>query len=128
MAFQLDLPKFEAANAQVLGVSVDFIAANIAFAERLGLKFPLLSDTRRVMSRAYGVLNDDPAAANDEKRIAVDRCSNVRLLKKELYMSQHSIGRNQRHLHGVVFASFSSFFIFRSLSGASPTNSWQEEV
>jgi len=70
VAFQLDLPKFEAANAQVLGVSVDFNAANIAFAERLGLKFPLLSDTRRVMSRAYGVLNDDPAAANDEKRIA----------------------------------------------------------
>lgn len=70
MAFQLDLPKFEAANAQVLGVSVDFNAANTAFAERLGLKFPLLSDTRRVMSRAYGVLNDDPAAANDAKRIA----------------------------------------------------------
>jgi len=70
VAFQLDLPKFEAANAQVLGVSVDFNAANTAFAERLGLKFPLLSDTRRVMSRAYGVLNDDPAAANDAKRIA----------------------------------------------------------
>ena len=70
MAFQLDLPKFEAANAQVLGVSVDFGAANAVFAEKLGLKFPLLSDTRRVMTRAYGVLNDDPAAANDVKRIA----------------------------------------------------------
>ena len=70
MAFQLDLPKFEAANAQVLGVSVDFGAANAVFAEKLGLKFPLLSDTRRVMTRAYGVLNDDPAASNDAKRIA----------------------------------------------------------
>ncbi len=70
VAFQLDLPKFEAANAQVLGISVDFGAANGVFAEKLGLKFPLLSDTRRVMSRAYGVLNDDPAAANDIKRIA----------------------------------------------------------
>jgi peroxiredoxin len=70
VAFQLDLPKFEAANAQVLGVSVDFGAANAVFAEKLGLKFPLLSDTRRVMTRAYGVLNDDPAAANDAKRIA----------------------------------------------------------
>lgn len=70
MAFQLDLPKFEAANAQVLGISVDFNAANTVFAEKLGLKFPLLSDTRRVMTRAYGVLNDDPAAANDIKRIA----------------------------------------------------------
>jgi len=70
VAFQLDLPKFEAANAQVLGISVDFNAANTVFAEKLGLKFPLLSDTRRVMTRAYGVLNDDPTAANDIKRIA----------------------------------------------------------
>ena len=70
MAFQLDLPKFEAANAQVLGISVDFNAANTVFAEKLGLTFPLLSDTRRLMTRAYGVLNDDPAAANDIKRIA----------------------------------------------------------
>ncbi len=70
MAFQLDLPKFEAANAQVLGISVDFNAANTVFAEKLGLKFPLLSDTRRVMTRDYGVLNDNPALANDAKRIA----------------------------------------------------------
>lgn len=67
MAFQLDLPKFEAANAQVLGISVDFNAANTVFAEKLGLKFPLLSDTRRVMTRAYGVLNDNPAMANDAR-------------------------------------------------------------
>jgi alkyl hydroperoxide reductase subunit AhpC len=70
VAFQLDLPKFEAANAQVLGISVDFNAANTVFAEKLGLKFPLLSDTRRVMTRAYGALNDDPALASDAKRIA----------------------------------------------------------
>lgn len=70
MAFQLDLPKFEAANAQVLGVSVDFNAANTVFAEKLGLKFPLLSDTRRVLTRAYGALSDDPSAANDARRIA----------------------------------------------------------
>jgi len=70
LAFQLDLPKFEAANAQVLGVSVDFNAANQAFAEKIGVKYPLLSDTRRVMTRAYGVLSDNPAHASDAKRIA----------------------------------------------------------
>ena len=57
-------------NAQVLGISVDFSAANKAWAEKLGLKYPLLSDARREMSRAYGVLADDPAAAHDPKRIA----------------------------------------------------------
>lgn len=70
LTFQLDLPKFEAANAQVLGIGVDFNAANQAWAEKLGLKFPLLSDSRREMTRAYGVLNDDPSWANDPKRVA----------------------------------------------------------
>jgi peroxiredoxin len=54
----------------VLGISVDFGAANQAWAEKLGLKYPLLSDTRRQMTRDYGVLNDDATAAADAKRIA----------------------------------------------------------
>jgi glutaredoxin-dependent peroxiredoxin len=69
LAFQLDLPKFEALNAQVLGVSVDFNDANKTWAEKLGLSYPLLSDLRRSMSRDYGVLYDDPAMANDPQKI-----------------------------------------------------------
>jgi peroxiredoxin len=69
LAFQLDLPKFEAANAQVLGVSVDFNDANAAWAEKLGLTYPLLSDMRRQVSKAYGVLYDDPKLADDPKTI-----------------------------------------------------------
>jgi peroxiredoxin len=69
LAFQLDLPKFEAANAQVLGVSVDFNDANKAWAEKLGLSYPLLGDTRRQMAKAYGVLFDDPKMAEDPQRI-----------------------------------------------------------
>ena len=48
---------------------MDFAAANQAWAEKLGLKYPLLADTQRQMTRAYGVLNDDAAAANDPKRV-----------------------------------------------------------
>jgi peroxiredoxin len=69
LAFQLDLPKFEAANAQVLGVSVDFNDANKAWAEKLGLSYPLLSDVRRQVSKAYEVLNDDPKLAEDPAKI-----------------------------------------------------------
>ncbi len=71
MAFQLDLPKFEAVNAQVLGVSVDFNDANIAWAEKLGLTYPLLSDMRRRVSKAYDVLYDDPAMIEDPKKIPI---------------------------------------------------------
>ena len=63
------MPKFEAANAQVLGVSVDFNDANKAWAEKMGITYPLLSDTRREMTKAYGVLFDDPKMAEDPQKI-----------------------------------------------------------
>lgn len=53
----------------MLGVSVDFGDANKAWAEKIGVTYPLLSDTRRQMSRAYGVLYDDPAMANDPQKV-----------------------------------------------------------
>ena len=56
-------------GTEVLGISVDFNDANKAWGEKIGLKYPLLTDVRRAMSRAYGVLNDDPAMAQDSKRI-----------------------------------------------------------
>ena len=54
----------------MLGISVDFNNANKAWGEMIGLTYPLLTDVRREMTRAYGVLNDDPAMAQDSKRIA----------------------------------------------------------
>jgi peroxiredoxin len=48
--------RFTALGAAVLGISVDSHYANTAFAERLGLSFPLLSDFHRDVSAAYGVL------------------------------------------------------------------------
>jgi len=44
-------------DAVVLGISVDSHYANEAFAKRLGLSFPLLSDFHHRASAAFGVLN-----------------------------------------------------------------------
>jgi peroxiredoxin len=52
-------------------VSVDFNDANKAWAEKIGLTYPLLSDVRRQMSRAYEALFDDPAMANDPTKIPI---------------------------------------------------------
>lgn len=60
MALQLDLPKFESRNAQVVGISTDFPMTNAAWAEKLGLTFPLLSDIERSTLGAYGFLDTDP--------------------------------------------------------------------
>jgi glutaredoxin-dependent peroxiredoxin len=59
----LDLPKYESLDTQVLGVSVDVPGAQKAFAERLGLTYPLLSDFSRDTVKRYGVMYDDPNAA-----------------------------------------------------------------
>ena len=52
-------------------MSVDFNDANKAWAEKIGLTYPLLSDLRRQMTKAYGVLYDDPKMAEDPQRIPI---------------------------------------------------------
>ena len=59
-AFQLDLPKFEVRNAQVVGISTDFPMTNTAWSEKMGLTFPLVSDLGRKTLEAYGILDTDP--------------------------------------------------------------------
>lgn len=51
--------EFEAAGAQLAGVSVDSPHAQRAFARTLELPFPLLSDFNRTAARDYGVLLED---------------------------------------------------------------------
>jgi peroxiredoxin Q/BCP len=52
--FQRDLPKFEAANAVILGVSVDDAGSHQSFCTKEGLTFKLLADTDKTVSREYG--------------------------------------------------------------------------
>ena len=59
----MDLPKYESLDTQVLGVSVDVPGALQAFAEKLGLTYPLLSDFSRDTVKKYGVMYDDPNEA-----------------------------------------------------------------
>ena len=44
-------------------MSVDSVWANKAFREQLGVDFPILSDSKREVSRRYGVLNDESGVA-----------------------------------------------------------------
>ena len=55
--FVNDMKKFEQLDAQVLGVSVDSVWSHKAFAEKMGLSYPLLADfqPRGAMAEKYGV-------------------------------------------------------------------------
>ena len=54
-AFQTNLPKLEAADTQVLGVSIDSPFANHAFALDNSVTFPILSDMNGTAIKAYGL-------------------------------------------------------------------------
>jgi len=56
---QKEMETFRRLDAEVLGISVDSHYTNTAYAQALGLSFPLLSDFHHAASRAYGVFNPD---------------------------------------------------------------------
>lgn len=56
--FQHDQDKFKAANAVVLGVSVDDTKSHQQFCTKEGLTFQLLSDTQHKVSEKYGSLTN----------------------------------------------------------------------
>lgn len=49
--------EFQARKVQIVGVSVDDCPAQKAFAEKYTLPFPLIADTSKSVTKAYGVLS-----------------------------------------------------------------------
>jgi glutaredoxin-dependent peroxiredoxin len=57
--FRDSLGRFNQADAQVYGISVDTFFALKAFQDQQALTFPLLSDFNKQVIRDYGVFNED---------------------------------------------------------------------
>ncbi|MGA8620832.1 MAG: redoxin domain-containing protein [Candidatus Sulfotelmatobacter sp.] len=62
-ALQQDVKRLDATDTQVLGVSMDSAFANKAFADQIGVTFPLLSDWGGEVTRKYGIYVDKYKAA-----------------------------------------------------------------
>jgi thioredoxin-dependent peroxiredoxin len=54
--FQAHLPEFAKGGVRIVGVSVDDCPAQKAFAQKYGLTFPLIADSKREVGQKYGVL------------------------------------------------------------------------
>lgn len=52
--FQQDLAQYQALNAQIVGISADDVVSHESFCDAEGLAFPLLSDVKGTVSKAYG--------------------------------------------------------------------------
>ena len=66
----------------MLGISVDSVPANRAFAQQIGVKFPLLSDFKREVSKLYGILNEDRGFAN-RTTFVIDKQGTVRHIERD---------------------------------------------
>ena len=59
--FVNDMKKFDALDAQVLGISVDSVWSHKAYADKMGIQYPLLADfqPRGAVAEKYGVFLAD---------------------------------------------------------------------
>ena len=81
--------QFNSNNTVILGISVDSLWANAAFAEKLGARFNILSDARRDISRAYGVF-DEQAIVARRTTFVIDRQGIV----QKVFMAQEALDPN----------------------------------
>jgi peroxiredoxin Q/BCP len=63
--FQRDLPKYQAKNAVVVGVSVDSSASHEDFCTKQSLTFKLLADTDKKVVAEYGSLSERGVASRN---------------------------------------------------------------
>ncbi len=80
--FVNDFARFEGVNAQVLGISVDSVWTHKAFADKLGIKFPLLADfnPKGDVGKKYGVYLEDKGIQS-RTTVIVDKTGTVRWVK-----------------------------------------------
>ena len=76
-AFRDQISDFDQYNIQVLGVSFNDIEQNAAFAEKHEFTFPLLCDTDRSISIAYGACADRKARYASRISFLIDEDGNL---------------------------------------------------
>ncbi len=77
-----ELKQFEKLNAQVLGLSVDSVWSHKAFAEKMGIRYPLLADfqPRGAVAEKFGVYLADKGITGRAIAI-VDKAGKIAWLK-----------------------------------------------
>jgi thioredoxin-dependent peroxiredoxin len=89
--FQKDLAKYEAANAVILGVSVDNAESHKEFCAKEGLNFKLLADTDAKVSEQYGsVMEYNGAKLSARNTFIIDPQGKVVKVYEKVKVAAHS--------------------------------------
>jgi thioredoxin-dependent peroxiredoxin len=89
--FQRDLAKYEAANAVILGVSVDTAESHKEFCAKEGLNFKLLSDPEAKVSMEYGsVMEYNGAKLSARNTFIIDPQGKIAKVFEKVKVGGHS--------------------------------------
>ena len=89
--FQRDLAKYDAANAVVLGVSVDTAESHKEFCTKEGLNFKLLSDPEAKVSTDYGsVMESNGAKLSARNTFIIDPSGKIAKVFEKVKVGGHS--------------------------------------
>jgi len=88
-SFRDDYKAYEEKGAVVVGVSLDSVESHAKFAEHYNLPFTLLSDNKKEVAKAYGVLGTGGLLA---KRVTfiIDRNGNIAGIFSKVDVKRHS--------------------------------------
>src|SRR4030095_1388874 len=89
--FQRDLEKYTAANAVILGVSVDTAESHKSFCAKEGLNFKLLSDVDAKVSEQYGsIMEYNGAKLSARNTFIIDPQGKVAKVFEKVKVAPHS--------------------------------------
>lgn len=99
VCFKSDLGKFGDASAQILGISVDSVWSHRAFADSLGLDFPLLADfqPRGAVASQYGLFLAEKGVTK-RATVIIDKHGRV------AWMKEHEGARDNQELLAALAA------------------------
>jgi peroxiredoxin len=76
------LSSFENVGAQVLGLSPQSVASHEEFADRVGVRFPLLADSNKAVGEQYGILG--PLGFYRRSVFVVDAGGTIRFARRSM--------------------------------------------
>src|SRR5262245_16754106 len=89
--FQRDLAKYDAANAVILGVSVDTAESHKDFCSKEGLNFKLLSDSEAKVSEQYGsIMEYNGAKLSARNTFIIDPNGKIAKVFEKVKVAAHS--------------------------------------
>jgi len=83
--------EFKKLNAEVIGVSVDSLSTQQRFADKYGVRFPLVSDKDKSISKLYGVLNERGTSAQRVTFIIDENGKIIEILKNLRSAEEHVV-------------------------------------